>query len=188
MRMKGVSILTEIPQHRLGDVERKVLTLHALQVLGQCSNLQLIGFMAQTDIMNYFDLQTALYALRDAGQVARSLQAADDLYQITPAGLETLALFSARAPQSALDIILQAGPDYRARIHLEREKSARVIHDQTNEYHVLMQVVEQQMPLLSINLSLPTAELAAQFRDRWPEYAQAIYDFIIDRLAGEREG
>lgn len=182
-----VSILTEIPQHRIGDVERKVLTLRALQVLGQCSNLQLIGFMAQTDIMNYFDLQTALYALRDAGQVVRSLQAADDLYQITPSGLETLTLFAGRAPQSAMDLIDEAGPDYRARIHLEREKSARVIHDQSNEYHVLMQVVEQNMPLITINLSLPTAELAARFRDRWPDHAQAIYDFIIRRLAGERE-
>jgi hypothetical protein len=182
-----VSILTEIPQHRVGDVERKVLTLHALQALGECSNLQLIGFMDQTDIMNYFDLQTALYALRDAGQVVRSQKAADDLYQITASGLETLALFSARAPKSAVDLIDEAGPDYRARIHLEREKSARVIHDQSDEYHVLMQVVEQKMPLISIDLSLPTAELAARFRDRWPEHAQAIYDFIIQRLAGERE-
>ncbi len=182
-----MGILTEIPQHRVGDVESKVLTLHALQVLGRCSNLQLIGFMAQTDIMNYFDLQTALYALRDAGQVVRSLQAADDLYEITSSGLETLALFSGRAPKSAMDLIDAAGPDYRARIHLEREKSARIIHDQANEYHVLMQVVEQNMPLISINLSLPTAELAARFRDRWPEHAQAVYDFIIGRLAGERE-
>lgn len=182
-----MGILTEIPQHRVGDVESKVLTLHALRVLGQCSNMQLIGFMVETDVMNYFDLQTALYALRSAGQVARVQQAADDLYQITPAGLETLALFAARAPQSALALIDEAGPGYRARIHLEREKSARVIHDEHNEYHVLMQVMEQQMPLLSIDLSLPTAELAARFRDRWPGNAQAIYDCIISRLAGEGE-
>ena len=179
--------MADLPQHRLGEIERKMLTLYSLKQLGECGNLQLIAFMLECDIMNYFDLQTALFDLRDAGQAARSPQVADDLYQITPAGLETLALFAARAPQSALALIDEAGPGYRARIHLEREKSARVIHDEHNEYHVLMQVMEQQMPLLSIDLGLPTAELAARFRDRWPGNAQAIYDCIISRLAGEDE-
>lgn len=183
--MKEVSPLTEIPQHRLGDVPRKVLCLHALKVLGPCGNLPLISFMMQTDIMNYFDLQTALYELRDAGQVARTPQTADDLYEITPSGLETLALFAGRAPQSAIDLIDQQGPDFRQRIQTARERRARIIHDQHNEYHVQMQVMEQEMPLISIDLSLPTAELAARFRDRWSDNAQEIYDFIIGRLAGE---
>ncbi len=177
--------LTEIPQHRLGDVPRKLLCLYALKVLGPCGNLQLISFMMQTDIMNYFDLQTALYELRDAGQVARTPQTADDLYEITQSGLETLKLFEGRAPQSAMDAIDAQGPEFRRRIHLARERSARITHENHNEYHVQMQVVEQNMPLISIDLSLPTAELAARFRDRWSDHAQDIYDFIIDRLAGE---
>ena len=177
--------MSEIPQHRLADVPRKVLCLHALKVLGPCGNLQLISFMMQTDIMNYFDLQTALYELRDAGQVARTPQSADDLYEITEAGLQTLSLFAARAPSSAMQQIDDQGPAFRRRIQAARERRARIIHDQHNEYHVQMQVMEQDMPLISIDLSLPTAELAARFRDRWSDSAQEIYDFIIGRLAGE---
>ena len=41
------------------------------------------------------------------------------------------------------------------------------------------------MPLMTLDLSLPTAELAARFRDRWMDSAQEIYDFIITRLAGD---
>ena len=47
-----------------------------------------------------------------------------------------------------------------------------------------MQINEQKMPLMTLDLSLPTAELAARFRDRWMDSAQEIYDFIITRLAG----
>ena len=62
---------------------------------------------------------------------------------------------------------------------------ARIVHDEGNEYHVNMQIVEQRMPLMSIDVSLPTAELAARFRDRWVGAAQDIYEYIIGRLAGE---
>lgn len=177
--------MAEIPRHRLGEVERKTLTLHTLKALGECGNLQLISFMTETDIMNYFDLQTALYDLRDLGQVVRTPQVADDLYQVTPAGEEALHLLLDRVPDSLVQRVNQAAPAFRARFSEEREKSARIAHEGQNEYHVVMELVEQRMPLMRIDLSLPTAELAARFRDRWTGAAQDIYDFIIGRLAGE---
>ncbi len=179
--------MAEFPRHRLGDIQRKVLTLHTLRALGECGNLQLISFMVENDIMNYFDLQTALYELRDAGQAARTPQAADDLYQLTPAGEETLNMFLERAPQSLVSRIDEAAPSFRARFDEEREKSARISHEGQNEYHVTMEIMERRMPLMRIDLSLPTAELAARFRDRWPAGAQDIYDFIIKTLAQEEQ-
>lgn len=179
--------MADLPQHRLGDIERKVLALHSLKWLGGCGNLQLIAFMTENDIMNYFDLQTALFDLRDAGQVSRTPQQADDIYEITPAGEEALALFGARAPQSLMDAVAAQAPLYKERFNRQRERSARIVHDGGNEYHVSLQINEQKMPLISIDLSLPTAELAARFRDRWEGEAQAIYDFIIERLSGEKK-
>ena len=76
-------------------------------------------------------------------------------------------------------------PLYRERFSRQRERSARIVHDEGNEYHVSMQINEQKMPLMTLDLSLPTAELAARFRDRWMDNAQEIYDFIIGRLAEE---
>ena len=177
--------MAEIPRHRLGDIQRKVLTLHTLKALGECSNLQLISFMVENDIMNYFDLQTALYELRDAGHAARTPLQADDLYQLTDAGEETLRMFLERAPQSLVDRVDEAAPSFRARFDEEREKSARISHEGQNEYHVTMEIVEQRMPLMRLDISLPTADLAARFRDRWAASAQDIYDFIIDKLARE---
>ncbi len=177
--------MAELPQHRLGEVERKVLTLHALDLLGECGNLQLISFMAENDVMNYFDLQTALYDLRSAGQVARVRQPADDLYRITGAGREALGLFLGRAARSGAEKVEKAAPAFRERFSRERELSARILHEGKNEYHVSMQIMEQGMALMSLDLSLPTAELAAAFRDRWSGKAQRIYDAVIRELSGE---
>jgi len=187
-QQKGGGAVTDIPRHRLGEVERKVLTLYSLHTLGECGNLQLISFMVENDIMNYFDLQTALGDLRDAGQAARTPVEADYLYQLTPAGEEALRMFLPRAPASLLKRVEEAAPSFRERFDREREMPARIVHDEGNEYHVSMQIVERRMPLMSIDVSLPTAELAARFRDRWVGVAQDIYEYIIGRLAGEEEG
>ena len=176
--------MSHIPRHLLGDVERNVLIPHNAKTLGEFGNLPLIYFMTQTDIMNYFDLQTALFDLRDAGQVVRTPQTADDLYEITQAGEEALLLFSSRVPQSLMDKVDELAPAFKEKFNRQREMSARIVHDNENEYHVSMQINEQKMPLISIDLSLPTAELAANFRDRWEDHAQEIYEFIIERLAG----
>lgn len=179
--------MAEIPSHRLGDVERKVLTLHTLRELGGCGHLQLIRFMVEHDVMNYFELQSALYDLRETGQAARTPLAADEFYEITVAGEEVLAHFLDRAPRSLRDRVSIQAPLTRARFHQEREKPARISHEGHNQYHVILDIVEQNLPLMSLQISLPTAELAAAYRDRWGEQAQAIYDFIISRLAGEGE-
>ncbi|HPA61307.1 MAG TPA: hypothetical protein PLS01_07050, partial [Clostridia bacterium] len=60
--------MAEVPQYRLGEMERKLLTLQALQTLGSCNNLQLIAFMSENDLMNYFELQLSLYELTQRGQ------------------------------------------------------------------------------------------------------------------------
>ncbi len=179
--------MADFPRHRLGDIQRKVLTLHTLKTLGECGNLQLISFMVENDIMNYFDLQTALYELRDLGQVARTPLAADDLYQLTPSGEDTLSMFLQDAPASLVERVTQAAPLFKQRFSQEREKSARISHEGQNEYHVTLEIMEQNMPLMRLDISLPTAELAARFRDRWGDSAQDIYDFIIKRLAREEE-
>ncbi len=179
--------MTDFPRRRLDEVESKVLTLHALHLLGECRNLQLISFMVETDVMNYFDLQSALVDLRGSGQVSRTRQAADDLYRITDSGREALKLFLHRAAPSAVDRIAGAAPAFRERFMRERELSAYVFHGEGNEYHVSLQVSEGEMTLMSLDMSLPTAELAAGFRDRWQKSAQRIYDFIIRELSQQED-
>ena len=106
------------------------MTLYSLHTLGGCGNLQLISFMVENDIMNYFDLQTALGDLRDTGQAVRTPMEADYLYQITPAGRRRCACFAPRAGQPA-----QAGGCRRAcfpasAFTASGRCSARIVHDE----------------------------------------------------------
>ncbi|NLE69737.1 MAG: DUF4364 family protein [Clostridiales bacterium] len=177
--------MAEVPQYRLGEVERKLLTLYALRELGPCNNLQLIAFMTENDLMNYFDLQLALYELAQRGQVLKEPVCGDERYTITPEGEQATELFVSRLGESALVKLRAAVPDFSERMRKERELFAQISHESRNEYHAQMGIAEGGMQLLRLDLSLPTAELADRFRAAWAENAREIYDFIINRLSGE---
>lgn len=174
--------MTDLPQHRLDSLERKLLILHALDALGECGNLQLISFMAESGLMHYYDLQGGLWELKEDGQVVAVRRDADEYYSLTPAGREALALFSARVARSVRDTIDQAAAPFSEKLRRQRELSAQVAHEGGSEYHVLLRIVEHGMPLLGLDISVPTAQMAAQMRERWPACAQAVYDAVIKTL------
>ncbi len=176
--------MTELPKRRLGEVERKLLTLYALRALGPCTNLQLITFMGETEVMNYFDLQTALYELLTGGMVDKAALEGDERFSLTPSGEEAIHLFAQRAVTSAVSVIDEKAPAYRARWQLEREVFARIGHEGRQEYHVTMGLTDGGMVLMKLDLSLPTAALAERFRASWQREAQGIYHHILGRLSG----
>lgn len=177
--------MAQLPQYRLGDLERKLLTLLALQALGPCSNLQLIDFIAQSGLMNYFDLQTALHELSLAGQVIRTQVPGDAVFTLTPEGEEAINLFVSRLGESAREQVAAAAPAFREQMRKDRELYAQISHEGRNEYHAQLGIAEGSLHLLRLDLSLPTAELAGRFRDAWAEKARDIYDYIIATLSGE---
>ncbi|MDD2561531.1 MAG: DUF4364 family protein [Eubacteriales bacterium] len=177
--------MTRLPQRHLGEVERKLLTLYALRALGPCTNLQLITFMGETEVMNYFDLQTALYELLSGGLIDRAPMKGDERYTLTRAGEGAIALFAQRAVTRDTDTIDEKAPAYRARWQREREVFAGISHEGQHEYHVSMGISDGEMPLMRLDLSLPTAALAERFRAAWQEEAQGIYDHVLRRLSGE---
>lgn len=177
--------MTQLPKRHLGEVERKLLTLYALRALGPCTNLQLITFMGETEVMNYFDLQTALYELLTGGLADRTPVQGDERFTLTPSGEEAIALFAQRTVTRDTDIIDKMAPLYKARWQKEREVFAKISHEGQHEYHVTMGISDGEMPLMRLDLSLPTASLAERFRLAWQEEAQGIYDHILSRLSGE---
>ena len=177
--------MAELPQYRLGDLERKLLALFALRELGPCTNLQLITFMVENDLMNYFDLQAALHDLTLGRQVSKEAVPGDDRYAITPAGEEAIGLFVQRLGGSRLERAEAAAPAFREKMRLERELFASISHAGRNEYHAAMGISEGGMQLLRLDLSVPTAELAERFRAAWAWNAQEIFGFILSRLSGE---
>lgn len=177
--------MAELPEHRPGIVECRMMVLLALDRLGASSNLTLISFFFETELVSYFELQTALHDLKESGEVVSHRLPADELFDISPKGRKTLSMFEGRIVQSMRTALVDAVPSFLARVRQQAELPARIDRDSGRAYRVSMQVVEQGTPLMALEISLPTRDLAQRFADAWPLSARALYDHIIHMLSRE---
>ena len=74
----------------------------------------------------------------------------------------------------------------KARFREESQSSQQIIQTDRGEYELRLKVVEQDMDMMRLSLSLPTRELADQLAQRWPQKAGKIYETVI-RILSEDE-
>ncbi len=173
-------------KHIPSAFEQRTLALYAINLFESITNMQLIDFMSQAQVMNYYDLQAALYDLNENGLVTFRPVLADNLYVLTEEGKQALKLYQQRCAQSFLDKMDEAAQKSKAGYLKERTYSTLVSHEGEKEYHAHMQINEGEHSLLRIDVSLPTATMAKSLCDRWQERAQEVYEAILRILSEDR--
>jgi len=174
------------PPRRAPDDEQKLMVLYSLSRLGPCKELQLLQFLFDNDLLNYFDMMFALSDLCDRGQAVRMKKNAGYQYQVTEAGEEALTLFGGRVPMSLKTLLAETENEWKARFREELQSQQQIEQTDRGEYELHLKVVEQDMDMMRLSLSLPTRELADQLARRWPQKAGKIYDTVI-RILSEDE-
>lgn len=174
------------PPRRSPDDEQRLVVLSALDQLAPCTELQLLQFLFEYDVMNYFDMMFALNDLCAGGQAVRTQKRAGSLYEVTDAGREALALFGSRVPASVKALLKEQSAAWRARFQAEAQALHEIRQTDRGECALDLTVVEQEMDMMRISLTLPTREMANQLAGRWPQKAAEIYETVI-RLLSEDE-
>ena len=172
-------------QRRPSAEENKLVILLVLQNFGKMSDLQLLQYLVSNDLMGYFDMMIALQALCAQGQCVRSDNPSGSDYTLTDAGREAITLFGGKVPFSVRERIASGAPLWRERIRTERETPAVYRQNPRGEYELQLSIMEQDMPMLRLSLSLPTEEMAKRFRDVWADKAAGIYAEIFRSLGEE---
>ena len=171
------------PPRRAPDNEQKLIVLYCLRQFGPCTELQLLQFLTDQDVMNYFDMMIALSDLCARGQAARTKKRAGYLYDVTEAGREALRLFGGRIPGSVAAVVDENAAALRETFRQELQAQQSVRQTDRGEYEVTLSAVEQDMDLMRLYLTVPTRELAQQLAARWPKKAAEIYETVIRLLS-----
>ena len=66
-------------RHIPNALEQRTMALYAIDLFESITNMQLIDFLSYTRVMNYYDLQAALYDLNENGLVTSQPVLADNL-------------------------------------------------------------------------------------------------------------
>ena len=170
------------PPRRAPDDEQKLMVLYSLSCLGPCTELQLLQFLFENDLLNYFDMMFALGDLCDRGQAVRMKKNTGYLYQVTDAGKEALELFGGRVPMSLKTLLAETENEWKARFRQESQSQQQIVQTDRGEYELNLKVVEQDMDMMALTVSLPTQQMAQQLANRWPRKAARIYAEVFRML------
>ena len=103
-------------------------------------------------------------------------------YSITEDGTQCIRYFSKRIPESKLGSILAYVRKNKSRIKKEYSVYANYFYYAENEYIVKCGIIEDDAPLIELNLTVASKDQAKLIRKNWKSNVSNIYNTILQSL------
>ena len=164
------------------DSEQKLVILYALHRLGPVTGIQLLQFLVEEDLMNYFIMQLNLCELQEQGQIAERPHPFGTLLEVTEAGEFTLESFDQRIPASRREQIDSICGVWRGLFLTEQQTLAESFPFSDGGLCVRLRLLEGETTLVDLLVTLPGVSHITQLTQRWRAGAQEIYSAISQLL------
>lgn len=171
--------------------EAKLLLLYIINnIKVEISNSQLTQIILENDIMNYFVFQQYLSELVASQFLEENNIDNNPILLITDMGRDTLNYFINRIPESQLEFIDGILNIERKKIIENTEVTADYIRLEDNSYLVMLRVVENDLPIINLELSVANNKQAKDICAKWKNDASHFYSQIINMLISydQKEG
>ena len=157
------------------DAENRLLILYALDRLGPVTDGQLLEFMMDQSLMNYFTLQPALVEMEQQGQLVRQLHPIGTLVSLSENGRYSLQSFASRIPQSRRETVDQAAEQWRSVFRLQQQTPAERSRMDDGRECLHLRMLESDCLLLDVTLVLPDSMRLDCLSERWARSAAVFY-------------
>lgn len=171
------------------EAENRLLILYAISHLQPATGMQLLEFMTEFDLMNYFTLQLGLAEMEEQGQIAGKAHPLGRLLSITRSGEYALNSFEGRIPISRRELIDAHAPVWRHRFRLEQQTPSDIKTLPDGRREIKMRLMEKDTVLLEIVLLRSAGETVKRVQEKWRGMAQRVYKAVnMTLLSDYHEG
>ncbi|MFZ5352223.1 MAG: DUF4364 family protein [Bacillota bacterium] len=143
---------------------------------------QLSNIVLENNLINYFTLQQYITELEEAELIKIVDPNKKEAYIVTDSGIKTLDVLVDRIPGGIKKIL----SDYIERNKDNLKKESHIIADYAkqaeNEYIVNLKVMENDIALIDLKLSVVSSRQAKFICEKWKNSSQIIYKQIMDTL------
>ena len=165
------------------ESENRLTILYALRRLGPATAMQLLQFLVELDLMNYFTMQLSLSDMQEQGHLTATPHPLGDLLALTPEGEYAIQAFAHRIPVSRRQLMDEQSPRWREQFRTEQLTPADSFTLQDGRVCLRLRLLEGSASLLDILLTLPKDTPPTFLERRWRSAAQAVYDAVTLRLS-----
>ena len=146
------------------------------------TNGQISEFILDKGYTTYFKLQQAISELIESAFVEEETIQNRTFYHITDDGAETIQFFKnniSPAIQQDIDEFLK-----EKKYELKNETSVKAdYYRNTNmEFSVRCQVIENELPIIDLTITVPTESEAETVANNWKKKNQEIYALVMSNL------
>ncbi|MDY5985968.1 DUF4364 family protein [Sporofaciens sp. SGI.106] len=165
------------------------LTLYKLIVLYMLNkvdfpltNSQISEFILDKGYTTYFKLQQAISELIESGFIKEEAAHNRTFFHLTEDGAETLVFFKNNISPAIQDDINRFLQEKQYDLKNETAVKADYYRNTNMEYSVRCQVMENELPLIDLTITVPTEAEAEAVVSNWNKKNQEIYALIMTKL------
>jgi pimeloyl-ACP methyl ester carboxylesterase len=137
------------------ESENRLTILYALRGLGPATAMQLLQFLVENDLMNYFTMQLSLSDMQEQGHLTATPHPLGDLLTLTPEGEYAIESFAHRIPVSRRQLMDAQSPRWKEQFRTEQLTPADSFTLQDGRVCLRLRLLEGSTSLLDILLTLP---------------------------------
>lgn len=161
----------------------KLIILQMLQKIDfPLTNGQISEFILDKGYTNYFKLQQAIFEMVDTGFLYEEQAHNRTLYHLTDSGMETIQFFKSKIPPAILDDIDAFLREKKYDLKNEVSVKADYYKNNHQEYSVRCQVLENEIPLIDLTLTVPTEKEAITISTNWSTKNSEVYATVMSLL------
>ena len=146
------------------------------------TNAQLSDIILHLNYTNYFNIQYSVSELLDAEFINSEKVGSKTYYLISKAGQETLSFFDNMISPTIQDELTKHLKKHQYSLRDEVSTLSEYFEDRENNYIARLRVMEQNEPIIDLNVSVPSEEDAKNICNNWREKSQQIYAYILTNL------
>ena len=169
-------------------IYHKLLILYILRKADMdLTNSQITQVVLDTEMMNYFSLQTLLSELTDSKFITTYKESEKEFYSITINGVESLEYFDSRIPSCVSEKVDKYINENKGNLLADTQVKFGFVKQSDHEFIVNLRVVENQSNLIDLNLNLSSERQANLVCNNLKKNASEMYGEIISLLVKDRD-
>ncbi|MCD8299884.1 MAG: DUF4364 family protein [Clostridiales bacterium] len=165
------------------DARYRVMVLHILsRVDGPVTNNQLVNYVLDNNVTNYFSVQLAISDLLSSGFITAEHTHNDTRYHLTEEGRHTYELLGDKVNTWLREDIDSYFKEHKYELKQQTSVYADYMKAVGGGYLVRCQVKNNEKPVIDLNLTVPTREQAQAVCANWDKGHVEVYAAIMDAL------
>jgi predicted transcriptional regulator len=163
--------------------DKKLMILYLLNNIDiPLTKTQLTNAVLENNLIDFFTFQQCISELEETGMLKQVLHQKKQCFAATDIGKKAVEVFAERISKNASGII----NNYIAKNKDILKKESQVIAEYNKisdkEYIVNLKVIEKDLVLIDLKLSVVSAKQAKQVCEKWKNSSEKIYSQLIGSL------